>query len=67
MKSILYEQSNVEHHSIVTGFRQKVYKYIQHSNTYEIKKKPIQTIQNSKIDYTARYNRPTYSLARLFL
>ena len=42
MKSILYEQSNVEHSSIVTGLRQKVYKYIQHSNTYEVKKKPIQ-------------------------
>ena len=67
MKSILYEQSNVEHNSIVTGLRQKVYKYIQYSNTYEVKKNPYKTIQNSKIDYTVRYNRPTYSLARLFL
>jgi len=39
---LLYKQSNVEHESIVTGFRQKVYKYVQHSNTYKEKKKNIQ-------------------------
>jgi len=39
----LYKQSNVEHDSSVTGFRQKVYKYVQHSNTYKVKKKGNKT------------------------
>ena len=39
----LYKQSNVEHDSSVTGFRQKVYTYLQHSNTYKVKKKGNKT------------------------
>jgi len=66
MKSILYNNQTSNMVALSLGLDKRIYMYIyiQHSHTYKVKKKT--KIQNSHIDYTVWYNRPTFSWARLF-